>query len=289
MPLITSNDKLGVVCVIPDKNNKTISTEQVSLIETFASLLASAIERANAATAAEKLSVDTESEKLRNILLSSVSHDLRTPLASITGASSSIVMDGDTLPPETIRELGRSINQEASRLSRIVTNLLDVTSLESGTVRLNKQPYFIEEIIGSALLRLEHTLESHKVITRAEPDLPMVAMDGVLIEQVISNLLENVAKYTPSGSEIIVEVKKDAAQVIVMIMDNGTGIKPGDEKKIFDKFYTAGQNIAQKGTGLGLAICQGIIAAHGGMIWAENRPEGGASFNFSLPLDTSDA
>ena len=141
----------------------------MSSLETIASLLASAVERANSADMAEKSKVEAESEKLRSILLSTVSHDLRTPLASITGAASSIAQDNGKLSPETVRELGRSIHQEADRLSRIVTNLLDVTSLESGTVKLNMQPYFIEEIIGSALTRLEQQLASHKVTTEAEP------------------------------------------------------------------------------------------------------------------------
>ena len=290
VPLFTAEAKLGVLGVTPKngtaaKNDKKFPVEQISLMETFASLLASAVERVNAADEAERLSVDAESEKLRNILLSSVSHDLRTPLASIAGASSTILMDGGKLERDTIHELARSINHEASRLSRIVTNLLDVMSLESGSLHLNKQPYFMEELIGSTLLRLENTTAGHKVETHAEPELPMVMMDGVMIEQVISNLLENAAKYTPPDSIITIEVKKKSVnEVLVSIMDNGPGIPPNDEKKIFDKFYTAGRTVAGKGAGLGLTICQGIISAHHGSIWAENRLSGGASFNFTLPL-----
>ncbi len=197
LPLVTADGKLGVLGVSPKAQEKAFSADQRSLIETFASLLASAVERANAADAAERLSVDAESEKLRNALLSSVSHDLRTPLSSITGASATILMEGEKLTHETVHELARSINQEATRLSRIVTNLLDVTSLESGVVRLHKQPYYMEELIGGALLRLEHTLAIHKVETHADPDLPMIQIDGVMIEQVLTNLIENAAKYTP--------------------------------------------------------------------------------------------
>jgi len=284
IPLVAADYKLGVLGVIPQNEDKKFSGEQIHLIETFASLLSSAIERANSAETTEQLSVDAESEKLRNVLLSSISHDLRTPLASITGASSSIVMDGESLPRETIRDLGRSINEEASRLSRIVTNMLDVMSLESGTVNPNTQPYYIEEIIGSALLRMEPHMAGHTIITKAMPDLPVLMIDGVLIEQLISNLLENAVKYTPSDSIITIEAKRDSSNILVNVSDNGPGIKPGDEKKIFDKFYVGGKNIGRKGTGLGLAICQGIITAHNGTIWVENLPEGGASFNFTLPL-----
>lgn len=286
VPLFTVEAKLGVIGVTPQAGDKKLPAEQISLVETFASLLASAVERANAADEAERLSVNAESEKLRNILLSSVSHDLRTPLASITGASSTIIMDDGKLSRETIHELARSINQEASRLSRIVTNLLDVMSLESGNLHLNKQPYFIEELIGSTLVRMENIVAHHKVETHCEADMPMVMIDGVMIEQVMSNLLENAAKYTPWNSVIRIEVrKKSSTDILVSVLDNGPGIPPNDEKKIFDKFYTAGRTVAGKGTGLGLTICQGIISAHHGTIWAENRLEGGASFNFTLPVE----
>jgi two-component system sensor histidine kinase KdpD len=284
LPLVTVDSKLGVLGVSPKAQSQKLSTDQVSLIETFASLLASAVERANAADAAERLSIDAESEKLRNALLSSVSHDLRTPLASITGASGTILMEGEALSRETIHELARTVNQEATRLSRIVTNLLDVTSLESGVVRLHKQPYYIEELIGGALHRLEHVLAGHRLETRADPNLPMIMIDAVMIEQVLTNLLENAVKYTPPDGTIAIEVKKEPEDIRVRIMDTGIGIIPNDEKKVFDKFYTAGRTDSARGTGLGLTICQGIVAAHHGVIWAENRPEGGAVFSFTLPI-----
>lgn len=285
IPLITASNTLGVLGIIARKHKAPFSSEERSLLETFASLLASAVERVNASETAEKLRVDSESEKLRNTLLSSVSHDLRTPLASITGSSAIIVSDSKNLSHDEIHDLGHSIHQEATRLSRIVSNMLDVTSLESGTFKLNKQPYFIEELIGSALLRLEPVLAAYAIKTSAEADLPVINMDGVLIEQVISNLLENAIKYTPAGSTIEVEVSKNDGTLKVRVSDNGPGILAGDEKKIFDKFYTAGQSNAGKGTGLGLAICHAIISAHGGKIWAENKQEGGACLNFTLPVN----
>lgn len=234
------------------------------------------------AAISEKSKLEAESEKMRSLLLSTISHDLRTPLASITGAASSIAMDAASLPRDTIGELGRSIHQEADRLSRIVTNLLDVTSLESGTVKLNLQPYFIEEIVGSMLTHQEKALSTHDIITNADPDLPMVKADGIMIEQVLVNLLENALKYTPAGSVITISAHKKDDKVLVSIADNGVGIPSGDEKKIFDKFYTTAAYRVQKGAGLGLAICHSIIAAHGGDIWAQNKPEGGAEFSFTL-------
>jgi two-component system sensor histidine kinase KdpD len=283
IPLLSSNQVFGVLGIIPKDEDHPIDVLQIPYIETFANILGSALERANTAELVEVSKVEAESEKLRNTLLSSVSHDLRTPLASITGASSNIILDSETLPRETIKHLATSINSEASRLSRIITNLLDVTNLECGSVALHKQPYFMEELIGTVLVRLQQTLADHHVSTNVAANLPIVQMDGVLIEQVLTNLLENAVRYTPQGSSIIISVSCKQNELLVSIDDNGPGIPSGDEEKIFGKFYTAGQPVAQKGTGLGLAICSAIISAHGGTIKAENRTEGGARFIFTLP------
>ena len=288
LPLTAASGTLGVIGILPKSDQRRFSMEEISSLETITSLLASAIERANSAAIAEQSKVEVESEKLRSILLSTVSHDLRTPLASITGAASSIAQDTGKLTAETIRDLGRSIHQEANRLSRIVTNLLDVTSLESGMVKLNDQPYYIEEVIGAALTHQEAKLAHHQVTTQAEPSLPMVLADGVFVEQVITNLLENSVKYTPAGSTIAISASLKNGMVQVSVADNGPGIPAGDEHKIFDKFFTTAHHKAQKGTGLGLAICQGVIKAHGGEIWAENAPQGGAIFRFTLPVAGND-
>ncbi len=287
LPLTAISGTLGVIGMLPKPDKEHFSLEEISSLETIASLLASAVERANNAEVAEKSKVEAESEKLRSILLSTVSHDLRTPLASITGAASSIAQEDGPLPPETTRELGRSIYKEASRLSRIVTNLLDVTNLESGSIKLNSQPYFMEEIIGSAITRVEQQLINHQVTTNAEENLPMVLADGVLIEQVIINLLENAAKYTPPASTIAINVSRKDGMVLVSVADNGPGIPAGDELKIFDKFYTTAHHKAQKGTGLGLAICRGIMKAHGGDIWCTQPIDGGVIFCFTLPIAES--
>ena len=284
VPLVTMAGTLGVLGVIPATLEYQFSVDERASLDTLASLLASAIERVNAAAIAEHSKVEAESERLRSTLLSSVSHDLRTPLASITGASSSIVLELDRLPSNTVRELAQSIHREATRLSRIVTNLLDVTTLESGTVKLNQQPYFIDEIIGAALTQVEAVLHHHKIVTDIVADLPMVLIDGMMIEQVLVNLLENAGKYTPEHTTITVAVTIHDNKVMVTVSDEGPGIPVHSEQKIFDKFYTIARDVAHKGTGLGLAICSGIIRLHGGAIQVTNKINGGAAFSFSLPL-----
>ena len=293
VPLMGSNGVVGVIGVMPrDPSIESYPADDIELLETFATITASALERAIAAELMEKTIIETESEKLRNILLSSVSHDLRTPLAAITGAASTLLLEGGKISDEYRKELLRSIHEEGARLARMVTNLLDVSSLESGSVKLNKELYFIEELIGSALMRVEPKLGRHKVVTNIEHGLPLLRMDGLLIEQVLINLLENAAEYTPPGTTVTISAMTVKPDIHVIVSDNGPGILKGEEERIFDKFYAgdamhnAGRE--QKGGGLGLAICRGIIHAHGGKIWAQNAPEGGALFTFTLPIRSQD-
>jgi two-component system sensor histidine kinase KdpD len=284
VPLTIAGQTGGVLGVKPKIKDKSFTQDEMALFQTFASLLTSALERTQAGDAAEKARIEAERERMRSVLLSSVSHDLRTPLASITGASSSILEDEGRMPPEMIRDLTRSIHQEAGRLSRLVANLLDVTSLEAGGIAPNRQPYFLDELIGSVLAGLEDVLATHEVRTHLAPNLPMALIDPILLEQVFANLMENAAKYTPDGSRIEIDVSRKGREILVAISDNGPGIPAGAEKVIFDKFFTIGNKISSKGTGLGLSICSAIIKAHGGVITAENRREGGARFLFTVPV-----
>lgn len=293
VPLVASVSVLGVIGVMPEEDQMSLSTDNIELLDTFASLIASALERALAAEQVEQTILEAEGEKLRNILLSSVSHDLRTPLASITGAASTLLLEGHKITDEYRIELLRLIHEEGARLARMVTNLLDVTSLESGSVKLNKELYFIEELIGSALMRTEHRIGRRKVVTRIEPGLPLVRMDGLLIEQVLINVLENIADHTPEHTNVTIVAKLVKPDIHVIISDDGPGVREGDEERIFDKFYHADQmqlTVEQmvKQGGMGLAICRGIIAAHGGKIWSQNNPEGGAVFTFTLPIKGHD-
>lgn len=285
-PLIASSGIMGVVGLMPHEEKTTgYSTDKIELIEAFSGITASALERAQAAEMVEKTMIEASSEKLRNILLSSVSHDLRTPLVAITSAASTLLIESDKITDEYKTELLRSIHEEGARLARMVTNLLDVTSLESGSVKLNKELYFIEELIGSALMRVEQKIANHKVVTNIEHGLPLLRIDGLLIEQVLINLLENAAAHTQAGTTITITAVGNKPDIQVIVSDNGQGIKKGDEEKIFDKFYGGNSSDGS----LGLAICRGIINAHDGKIWAKNADEGtGAVFIFTLPIKSSD-
>ncbi|HEY7649646.1 MAG TPA: sensor histidine kinase KdpD [Methylomirabilota bacterium] len=282
LPLLASRGPVGVLGVRPSDRHALDAPEQLHQLETFGNQTALAIERANLAEEAREAQVRVESERLQNSLLSSVSHDLRTPLTAITGAISTILDNGARLDAQTRQELLESAREEAERLNRLVQNLLEMTRLESGALQLRKEWHPLEEVIGAALSRLGNRLGNRRVTTRVPPDLPLVAIDDVLIEQVLVNLLDNAVKYTPPGSPITIIATATDHAVTVEIADRGPGLPAGEEDKVFEKFYR-GQHATGRGAGLGLAICQGIVKAHGGRIWAQNLPEGGVAFLFTLP------
>jgi two-component system sensor histidine kinase KdpD len=236
---------------------------------------------------AQRNQVQIETEQLRNALLSSVSHDLRTPLAVIIGSASSLLDAEHPLPESNRQDMLQTISEEAERLTLNVNNLLEMTRLQAGALNVRKELQPLEESIGSACQRLERPLKGRSVRIAIPPDLPLVNVDGALIEKVFFNLLDNAAKYTPEGTPVEIEVRREAQTVLVEVRDHGPGLGEGEEERIFDKFYRGATHGKAPGTGLGLAICQGIVKAHGGRIWAENRPDGGASFKFTIPLDTS--
>lgn len=252
-------------------------------LEAFARQIAGALERTELADKARTAQVRVETEQLRNSLLSSVSHDLRTPLAIITGAASAL-RDGE-LGERSRVELTDTILGEADRLNRLVRNLLDMTRLEAGAVEVRKEWQPMEEAVGAALARVERALEARTVVTDLDPDLPLVPFDSLLLQQVLVNLLENAAKYTPDATEVRVSAHRSGPhEVEVVVSDRGPGLSPGHEDEIFEKFYRAAQGRGG-GVGLGLTICRGIIAAHGGRIFAANRSGGGAEIHFTLPID----
>ncbi len=304
LPLKAARGVIGVLGIRPDDSQRFRVPEQLHSLEAFVNQTALAIERAMLAKAAEDARVQIETEQLRNSLLSSVSHDLRTPLAAITGSASTLIDPNLVLADDTRRELTQSIYGEAERLNRLVNNLLDMTRLEAGLqggrMIVQKEWGSVEEIIGSTLLRLEKQIGSREVKTHVPSDLPMVAFDAILVEQVLVNLLENALKYTPDDSPISVSAwsakrgemaGQDAhATVVVEVADYGPGLRPGDEPHVFEKFYRGaphpnGKAKAPSGTGLGLAICKAIVLAHNGQIWAKNRIGGGVSFQFTLPIE----
>lgn len=282
-PMNTEGETLGVLGLIPPQEGYAFSSAQVNQLETLASVIASAFGRVYRAEEAERARIESESEKLRNVLLSSVSHDLRTPLASISGISSSLLLSGIELSSHVADGL-RSIHDQSSKLAKTVTNLLDVSSLESGRINLNRQPYFLEEVIGSALLRLDGILQHCEVNTQLGKE-QLIHMDGLLVEQVFINLLENAAKYAGEKPRISIRVKDQEEFVQITVSDNGQGIPKEDIAHVFEKFYKG----AQGGLGLGLPICRAIIEVHGGRMWVENNPVGGVDFHFTLPKTRHEA
>jgi two-component system sensor histidine kinase KdpD len=286
LPLVNPEGTVGVLAIRPTDVERLLTTDQRHLLETFASQIALALARDRFAEEAQHALAQIETEKLRSSLLSSVSHDLRTPLATIAGASSSL-LTAKGLNAETRVELLQTIYDEAERLSRLVENLLSMTRIESGSVKINTQWQHIEEVIGTALHRLSRQLTEHSIKTIIAPDMPLVPFDGLLMEQVLLNLIDNAAKYAPAGSPIEISAWNDRGEVIVQVADRGPGLAPEEVERVFEKFYRGQQAATSRGAGLGLAICRAIMQAHGGRIWAQNRAGGGACFSFSLPLAAS--
>jgi two-component system sensor histidine kinase KdpD len=284
LPLSTSGGVVGVLGVIP-LEEKTIDTGQIHLLEAFAGLIALALERANLEAEADQIRLDIETERMRNSLLSAVSHDLRTPLSAIIGAGSTLLENESTLETKSRHELIVSILDESERLNRLVANLLDMTRLQAGALVVHKQWQPVEEVIGAALARLSRQLVDHPVTTNITADLPFVPLDDLLIQQVLVNLLENAIRHTPTATPIDISARKEENFVVIEVADRGPGLPPDDLSRLFEKFYQAVNSQNRTGAGLGLAICRGIVQLHGGTIEANNRPGGGASFRFTLPIE----
>jgi K+-sensing histidine kinase KdpD len=243
-----------------------------------------ALERAQLGEDAQRAQLEVQNERLRNALLSSVSHDLRTPLAVIKGAVTALLEVNPNQSPERREEYLVTISDEASRMNRLVHNLLNMTSLEAGALRVrNKEWQPLEEVIGVALNRLDEQLDDRLVHVEIPPDASLVPFDATLVEQVFVNLVENAIKYTPSTSAISIAARRLAHAVEVTVADSGPGVPAGEEESIFEKFHRAAS--AGPGMGIGLTICRGIVVAHGGTIRYVPAEGGGASFRFTLPLD----
>jgi two-component system sensor histidine kinase KdpD len=280
LPLIASGGVIGVVGMLPKAAIDGFEPEQFHYLEAFANQTAIAIERSFLGEAAQRALLKAETESLRNTLLSSISHDLRTPLSAITGAATTLLQRDVLLDTGSRLDLVTTIQEEAEHLTRIIKNVLDMTRLESGAIQVNKEWQSLEEIVGVALDRLGDRLNDHPVAVKLPGNLPLIPFDGLLIEQVLVNLFDNAIKYTPRGTPLELSASESFYTVTVELADRGPGIPPGDEERIFEKFVR-GRGVAG-GVGLGLAICRTIINAHGGKIWAENREGGGAVFRFTL-------
>jgi len=286
LPLDAHKGCIGVLGLRPKDPRQLEIPEQMHLLESFVTQTAVAMERVQLARAAHAADTQVASEKLRNVLLSSISHDFRTPLASIIGAASTLLDKASAaLDDERRRSLLRATLDEAQRLHRLVDNLLDLTRLTSGPVQLKRQPVAVDELTGAVLHRLHAALAGREVELDVPADLPLVSCDEVMIEQVLFNLVENAQKHTPPGTPIRIRARAWPAMIEVTVADAGPGLPPGEEQRVFDKFHRAREEPAQSGFGLGLAICKTIIEAHGGEIGARNLAGGGAEFRFSLPLE----
>ena len=291
LPITVEGGSLGVLSLIPKDRTRQFSGAEHLVFETVASLIGGALQRAQQTQAAEKSRVESENEKLRNVLLASLSHDLKTPLTVMNGAVGTLLKMRKKLPREAVDEL-TALWTHLTRLQKFVSNLLRMAALTSGQLKLNFETYLIQEVAGAALSRVEAQKGERRIQTQTIGTVPMVQIDGALIEQVLINLLENAIVHTPEDGLITLTFETDADRVRVRIGDNGPGLKAGDEDRIFEKFYTYGQQNSDRqteSTGLGLAICKAIIEAHGGLIYAKNNPTDGASFIFTLPMDKTPA
>ena len=286
LPLNALKRCLGVLALRPKDAALLDVPEQMQLIESFVSQTAIAMERSQLADTAQTVNMEIETEKMRNALLSSISHDFRTPLASIVGAAS-MLLDEHAQHLDAVQRtnLLRSVLDEANRLHRLVGNLLDLTRLSGGAIPLKRQWVSIEEIVGAVLARLRDALAGRDMRVELPDDLPLIHADEVMLEQLLFNLIDNAQKYTPTGTPIRIAAEGYRGEVSVSVRDQGAGLPAGEEQRVFEKFHRGKNEAAQSGFGLGLTICKAIVEAHGGAISARNLSGGGAEFRFTLPLN----
>lgn len=284
-PLAGPDGPLGVLAIKPVNFWRIFLPEQSRLMDAFLGQIAQALERVRMDEEAAAAQRRMESEGLRNSLLSAISHDLRTPLASIAGAASTLADEGTGLSEAERQELSRAIHEETLRMSHLTSNILDMARLDTGPTHLNRQWRPLAEVVGDALTRLGECIKERPVRVTLPQDLSLVLLDPALVEQLLVNLLDNAIKYTPAGSPIEIGAELSAFSLILSVADRGPGIPKGEEDKLFDKFYRLRKEDARGGAGLGLAICKAIADLHGGIIQASNRGGGGALFRVILPMN----
>ncbi len=277
LPMVATRGTVGVLAV----RGPVLDREQLGLLDGFAAQAAAAVERAALAEEARAAWERVEAEFLRNTLLSSVSHDLRTPLASIAGAADTLLQTA--VDDATRRDLTQTVLDEARRMERLVTNLLDVTRLESGGLHLRREWQPVGEVVGAALHRQRQRLGDRPVSVDVPADLPLVRLDAVAFEQVLANLFDNAAEYTAGPIDVV--ARGVGGRLTLSVGDRGPGVPAGTEEHVFGKFFRSHAAGGRRGVGLGLAICRGIVEAHGGRITAANRAGGGAVFTISLPAE----
>ena len=283
VPLLTGGRRIGTLAIVRASSGPRSADDRI--LTSVATQLASAIERARLRQRATEAEILRRADELKNALLGAVSHDLRTPLASIVASAGSL-RQTDVRWTEAERESFLSdIEHEARRLSRIVSNLLDLSRMESGTLHPERSWYDLAALIDDVVGRLRPLTQGHRVDVRVPEDLPPISLDYVEIDQVLSNLLENAARHTRPGTAIVVSASIDGAQAVVEVADDGPGVPRSDLERVFEPFFRGPSGDAPRGTGLGLAVARGLVEAHGGRISVINRPEGGALFRFTLPIE----
>jgi two-component system sensor histidine kinase KdpD len=283
LPLRTSHGPVGAIGV--SRAGAALKPDEERLLAALADQAAVAIERVRLTTEMDAARLAAETERLRSALLSSLSHDLKTPLASITGAATSLRQYGELYDAAAREELAATIQGEGERLSRFVANLLDMTRLQAGGIALKREPIDLGETVGAALQRMEGALGQHQLAVDLPADLPMLDLDVVLFEQVLVNLLDNAAKYSPPGSRIAISAAGDGRKVELTVSDEGLGIPAEELERVFEMFHRVNKGDRQRaGTGLGLSICRGFVEVLGGTIHAANRTDrSGAVFTITFP------
>lgn len=289
-PLQSAGKIVGVLGLVPDRDGLMVSTGRESLLEALLVTIAAAVERESLAKSAAEATILKKHEELYTALLSSISHDFRTPLASIIGAVETLALPGAVFSKETELNMLSMVREEAQRLNRFVSNLLDMTKLEAGRLKPNFERLDVADVIGTAIHSSERILKNREITVSIEPSLPMIHADFVLLEHVLTNLLENAAKYSDRGTPIHVEAGMHELNVVISVLDQGQGIPQEDLKKIFEKFYRVQQgDLRSAGTGLGLSICSGIVESHGGLIRAESPVANGMGTRMIIELPVSQA
>jgi len=269
----------------------TLTVHDIQYLFTFAIMLAVALiisgltQRARRHIEAQTaLTVAAETEQVRSTLLASISHDLRTPLAVITGASSSLAEEGDKLKPEERKALAQSVYHQACDMSELVAKVLQMTRLDTGFIELQRDWISVAEITGSVLASLEERLAGHLLVVDIPPDLPLVRADAILVEQALVNLVENAARHTPTGTVVQLSAEQRGNELLISVEDHGPGIADNYLEQVFAKFHRGSGHHVGTGVGLGLAICRAIVELHGGRVWAERPSTGGTAFRFTLPV-----
>lgn len=284
LPIATSQRPLGVLLVSRDRSRGQFDDEQTQMLETFANQAAIAVERRLLTEEQTNTRILARSDELKSALLSAVSHDLRTPLASIKTSATSLLQLGIDLTDADRKELLTAIDEEVDRMNQLVTNLLDLSRIEAGAMRLDVDWYEPDDVIQTAIDRSDALLQQHRLLVDVPEDLPAIELDYVKIVQVLMNVLQNAAKYSPEGSDILLSARMDSEILRIDIRDEGVGIDPEHLDRIFDKFYRVEDPNRPLGAGIGLAICKGFVEAHGGRIWAERNPIRGTTVSFTLPV-----